>query len=104
MHFNNCVPKCCTLTVKLLISSAVVGRDVFISGKLRDKAHVTLGCGLNGGPQSDKWKHMATATETIECQHIDAHRGANLSEDHKDCGDDENRRNTKQLLQEDSLS
>lgn len=78
MHFNNCIPKCCTLTVKLSISSAVVGRDVLISGKLRDEAHVALGCGLNGGPQSDKWKHVATATETIDCQHIDAHRGANL--------------------------
>lgn len=35
-HFNNCISKCSTLTVKLLISPAVVGRGVLISGKRRD--------------------------------------------------------------------
>lgn len=57
---------------------------VLFSGKHRNKAHVTLGCGVNGGPKLDKWKHMVRTTETIECQHKDANRGANLSEDHED--------------------
>lgn len=45
---------------------------------LGNNAHVTLRWGIKGGPQADKWKHMALITETNECQHKDADRGANL--------------------------
>lgn len=58
--------------------------DALFSGKQRNKAHVTVGWGVNGGPQTDKWKHMAWYTETIECQHKDADRGANLLEVRED--------------------
>lgn len=51
---------------------------------LGTKAHVTLRLGVKGGPQPDKWKHMVQTAETIECQHKDADRGANLLEVQKD--------------------
>lgn len=72
-------------TLKHLISPLVTTVwDALFSGKQRNKAHVTLGCGANGGPQPDKWKHMLHTTETIVCQHKDANRGANLFEVHED--------------------
>lgn len=40
--------------------------------------------GINGGAQPDKWKHVLQTVETIECQHKDADRGANLVEVHED--------------------
>lgn len=86
-------------TLKLLISPSVTaGSDVLFSGKQMNKAHVTLGCGVDGGPQPDKWKHMAQTSETIECQHKDANRGANLFAAHEDSRDDENGRNKESYM------
>lgn len=45
---------------------------------------MTLRLGVKEGPQPDKWKHMVQTAETIECQHKDADRGANLLEVQKD--------------------
>lgn len=71
--------------LKYLISPLVtVVWDALFSEKQRNKAHVTFGWGVNGGPQPDKWKHMVQTTETIECQSKDADRGANLFESHED--------------------
>lgn len=78
----------------------MAGWDVLFSGKQTNKAHVTLGCEVNGEPQPDKWKHMVRTSETIECQHKDANRGANLFADHEDSRDDENEEKQGQLYED----
>lgn len=57
---------------------------------LGNKAHMTLGRGVNGGV---KWKHMVRISETIVCQNKDTNGGANLFKFHEDSGGDENWRN-----------
>lgn len=72
-------------TLKQSISPVVTAVcDALFSGKQRNKTHVTVRWGVNGELQTDKWKHMAWYTETIECQHKDTDRGANLLEVHED--------------------
>lgn len=79
------LPQHSMFTLKHLISPLVTTVwDALFSGKRRTEAHVTLGWGVNGGPQPDKWKHMVRTTGTIECQYKDVNRGANLLEVHED--------------------